>query len=83
MVTQPLMHAAPTRTQPNPEHSTLASPNALRPGQAKQLAWLLMGGATLLVSYGIAMVLVRAGWASDRFPHTVLWCALPYVFAAY
>ena len=77
------MPAKRARSPTNLEHSTLASSNALRPGQAKRLAWLLMGGVTLLVSYGIAMGLVRAGWASHRFPHTVLWCALPYVFAAY
>src|ERR1035437_566742 len=77
------MHAKPTRKPPSPERSTLASSTALRPGKATQLAWLLMGGVTLLLSYGIAMGLVRAGWATHQFPHTVLWCALPYLFAAY
>lgn len=76
------MPPARPRTPPHaPERSTLASSTARR--QSDQLAWSLMGGVTLLLSYGIAMCMVWGEWATVQFPQTVLWCTLPYLLAAH
>lgn len=63
------------------EYTTLASPTAQR--QGTQLGWSLTGVVTLLLSYLIALGLLRAGLVTHQFPQTVLWCALPFLLAAH
>lgn len=63
------------------EHTNLASPTAQR--QGSQLGWTLTGVVTLLLSYLIALGLLRAGLVTYQFPQTVLWCTLPFLLAAH
>ncbi|MEO8653075.1 MAG: sugar transferase, partial [Ramlibacter sp.] len=63
------------------ERTNLASPTAQR--QGTQLGWSLTGVATLLLSYLIALWLLKAGWVTHQFPQTVLWCTLPFLLAAH
>jgi lipopolysaccharide/colanic/teichoic acid biosynthesis glycosyltransferase len=63
------------------ERANLASPTAQR--QGSQLGWSLTGIATLLLSYLIALALLRSGLVTYQFPQTVLWCALPFLLAAH
>ncbi len=61
--------------------STLASLTAHR--QGTQLAWSLAGALPLLLGYVIALALEGADWVTHQFPHTVLWCALPYLLTGH
>lgn len=63
------------------ERANLASPTAQR--QGSQLGWSLTGIASLMLSYLIALGLLRAGLVTQQFPQTVLWCALPFLLAAH
>ena len=63
------------------ERTNLASPTAQR--QGIQLGWSLTGVVTLLLSYLIALWLLRAGLVTHQFPQTVLWCTLPFLLAAH
>jgi lipopolysaccharide/colanic/teichoic acid biosynthesis glycosyltransferase len=63
------------------ERTNLASPTAQR--QGSQLGWSLTGMFTLLLSYLIALGLMRAGFVTYQFPQTVLWCVLPFLLAAH
>ena len=68
-------------TSPIEHRTNLASPTARR--QKVQLGWSLTGGLTLLLSYLIALGLLRAGYVTYQFPQTVLWCILPFLLAAH
>jgi lipopolysaccharide/colanic/teichoic acid biosynthesis glycosyltransferase len=63
------------------EHKNLASATAQR--QGTQLGWSLAGAAILLLSYLIALGLLRAGVVTYQFPQTVLWCTVPFLLAAH
>lgn len=63
------------------ERTNLASPTAQR--QGSQLGWTLTGVVTLLLSYLIALGLLRGGLVTYQFPQTVLWCTLPFLLAAH
>lgn len=63
------------------ERSKLASLTAQ--GQDTQLAWSLAGALPLLLGFLIATALQRAGWVTQQFPQTVLWCAVPYLLTGH
>lgn len=68
-------------TTPHADRGSLASSTARQ--QSAQLGWSFAGGATLAVSYAIALVLMHWGWATPQFGQTVLWCSLPYLLCAH
>lgn len=74
---QAMNRSAPSRA----ERSKLASLTAQ--GQGTQLAWSLAGALPLLLGFVIATGLQRAGWVTQQFPQTVLWCALPYLLSGH
>lgn len=75
------MHNARTPAPPHTERSTLASSTARR--QSVQLRWSFSGCITLVLSYLVALGLMRLGWATPQFAQTVLWCTLPYLLCAH
>ena len=75
------MHTAPTQTQLQADRGTLASSTARR--QSAQLGWSFAGCITLVLSYAIALGLMRIDWVTPQFPQTVLWCTLPYLLCAH
>lgn len=75
------MHTAHTHVASLTDRGTLASSIARR--QSAQLGWSFAGCITLVLSYAIALGLMRIDWVTSQFPQTVLWCTLPYLLCAH
>ena len=75
------MHTEHSQATPHPDRSTLASSVARR--QSAQLEWSFSGCVTLVLSYAIALGLMRLEWVTPQFAQTVLWCTLPYLLSAH
>jgi lipopolysaccharide/colanic/teichoic acid biosynthesis glycosyltransferase len=75
------MHTTNTEAAPHIDRDKLASSIARR--QSAQIAWSLTGCTTLVVSYAIAIALMRLDWVTPQFAQTVLWCTLPYLLCAH
>lgn len=75
------MHTTHTEVTPHFDRDKLASSIARR--QSAQLAWTFTGCITLVLSYAIALGLMRIDWVTPQFAQTVLWCTLPYLLCAH
>lgn len=75
------MHTAHNPKTLSSDRGTMASSTARR--QSAQLRWSFAGGVTLVLSYAIALGMMRLGWVTPQFAQTVLWCTLPYLLSAH